>query len=138
MKRTIISSVTTGLLLSLAAQASGGDWGNFIVRTSGLGWSDGYHAYDQCPPKTHGHFPVRTPAKFPTWGGVQEPHAPYYFEEPGYKAEAAKEANELLPPAEPKGVDPRTPSPQARYQPRTRYFQALQAEQQSQLQQARR
>jgi hypothetical protein len=138
MKRTIFSSLTAGLLFCLASQASAGDWVNFIWRPSGLGWSDGYHAQDQCPPRTHGHFPVRHPVTFPAWGAAHDSHAPYYFEEPGYKSDGAKEANELLPSAEPKSANPRIPSPQARYQPRNRYFETLHAEQQSQLQQARR
>jgi hypothetical protein len=138
MKRTIISSLTAGLLFCLASQASAHDWVSFICRPSGLGWSDGYHAQDQCPPRTHGHHPVRHPVTFPAWSAAHETPAPYYFEEPGYKAEAARDANELLPSSEPTNANPRSPSPQARYQPRNRYFETLQAQQQSQLQQARR
>lgn len=138
MHKTFLTSLAIAVLVTASGQAGGHDWMNFVVRTSGLGWSDGYHAYDQCPPKHQGHGPHRLPAKFPTWSSGQEQQAPYYFEEPGYKAGAVKEANELLPTADAKGGDPRTPSPQARYQPRNRYFEALQAEQQSPLQQARR
>jgi len=138
MHKTYLMSLAVALLVSASAQAGGHDWVNFVVRTSGLGWSDGYHAYDQCPPKHQGHGLHRLPAKFPSWSAGQEQHAPYYFEEPGYKADTGKNSNELLPPVDAKGADPRTPSPQARNQPRNRYFEAVHAEQQSQLQQARR
>jgi hypothetical protein len=128
MKRTIIAGAAIGLLIG-SAHFAHADWFNYLVRTSGLGWSDGYHAYDQCPPRQHGHFPVRLPHSFPAYQAAQE-HAPYYFEEPESKA---SQPAEQLPPATTGPTDARLPSPQARYQPHSRYFQALQAEQQGGL-----
>jgi hypothetical protein len=136
LKRTIITAVFTGLSLSGLASAKSADWMHYLVRPTGLGWSDGYHAFDQCPPRQT-HFPIRHGSTHPAWGAAQESHAPYYFEEPSYKADAAAESQELLPPAEgnpgnPRPINPRTPSPQARYQPRSRYFQTLEMDQQMQ------
>jgi hypothetical protein len=136
MKRFIITAAFTCLSCGGLANAVGADWMHFLVRPSGLGWSDGYHAFDQCPPR-HGHFPIRHGATLPAWNAGHEPHTPYYFEEPAYKADAAAESRELLPPADnspstQRHPNPRTPSPQARYQPRSRYFQAIEIEQQMQ------
>lgn len=144
LQRTIITAVFTGLSLGGLASATGADWMHYWIRPTGLGWSDGYHAFDQCPPR-HGHHPIRhgatlppwgTAPTLPPWGTAPETHAPYYFEEPAYKSEAAAESQELLPPADnnsinPRPVNPRTPSPQARYQPRSRYFQAIEMDQQT-------
>ena len=127
MKLTFIRFASLGLVLGLSVVPARAEWLNYLVRTSGLAWSDGYHAYDQCPPRqTAHHFPIRAPGH----GSSYEPHAPYYFEEtlPNSRPElnAAPAQGETLPPAPP--MDSRAPDPQARYQPRNRYFQALEAE----------
>ncbi len=119
MKLTIIKTASLGILLGISTISSAADWLNYVVRTSGLGWSDGYHAYDQCPPCQRGHFPIKPPFALPGYGAAQGPHAPYYFEEtlPAAPAQpATAPLSDLLP------------SPQARYNPRSRYFEALQAQ----------
>lgn len=129
MKLTLIRCAALCLVLGCAVGPARAEWFNYLVRTSGLAWSDGYHAYDQCPPKQKAHhFPLRTTGVSSGYGSQQ--HAPYYFEEnlPGSKSEinAQPAHGETLPPAPP--VNSRAPDPQARYQPRSRYFQALEAE----------
>ncbi len=45
------------LVLATAASAQAG-WFNGLGRHLGLGWSDGYHACDQCPPQRHSSFAI--------------------------------------------------------------------------------
>lgn len=125
MKLTLIRFASLGLVLGLAVVPARAEWLHYLVRTSGLAWSDGYHAYDQCPPRKQAHhFPVRVPG----YGGGYEPRAPYYFEES--LPSAAPELNSAPAQGEqlPAPMNSREPDPQARYQPRNRYFQALEAE----------
>ena len=131
MKLTLIRFAALAFVLGFSALPARAELLNYLVRTSGLAWSNGYHAYDQCPPKQQAHhFPIRVPGCTSCYGGSQQPHAPYYFEEQrpnsGPEMNAAPPQGEMLPPAPP--MDSRAPNPQARYQPRNRYFQALEAE----------
>lgn len=145
MKRTFIKIASLGILLAGATLPARADWFNYVVRTSGLGWSDGYHANDQCPPKK-GHLPIKHPFALPGYGNSAAPHAPYYFEERDLPS--APSATEQLPSAPAnapalRGPDSpmssMLPDPQARYKPRSRYFEALQRESQPNEQlQARR
>jgi hypothetical protein len=128
MQRTLFTAAALAAMLTGLTTPCRADWFNYVVRTSGLGWSDGYHAYDQCPPTRH-HLSGRHPHAFPTWGTPTERIEPYYFEEPSYQS--APPAEEL--PSAPADANPRTPSPQARYQSQSPYFQALRAEQQGGL-----
>jgi hypothetical protein len=129
MKLTLIRFAALGLVLGWTVVPARAEWLHYLVRSSGLAWSDGYHAYDQCPPKQAHHFPIRVPGySSNSWGNCERP-GPYYFEETqptGPELNAAPAQGETLPPAPP--VDSRAPNPQARYQPRNRYFQALEAE----------
>lgn len=45
------------LVLATAATAQAG-WLNSLGRHWGLGWSDGYHACDQCPPRRTTNFAI--------------------------------------------------------------------------------
>jgi hypothetical protein len=131
MQRIIFAAAALFAVVASFATPCRADLFNYVVRTSGLGWSDGYHACDQCPPRrhhAHGHH-----FALPSWGASQEPHAPYYIEEPAHRAAPVEQL-----PSAPADVDSRAPNPQARYQPQSRYFQALQAEQQGETLQARR
>ena len=140
MKLTIIKIASVGLLVGSFVIPARADWFNYVVRTSGLGWSDGYHAYDQCPPRHSKH-----PFALPGYGGSAAPHAPYYFEQPDLPPEPLPSAPAEVPPSGPGLRGPESPmnstqpDPQARYKPRSRYFEALQRESQSPEQlQARR
>lgn len=136
MKRTFIKIASLGILLGAVVLPARADWFNYVVRTSGLAWSDGYHAYDQCPPKK-GHSP-KHPFVLPGYG-QPERHAPYYFEErqerdlpsaPVQDQQPSSPANgpALRGPDSP--MSSTLPDPQARYKPRSRYFEALQRESQ--------
>jgi hypothetical protein len=145
MKLTIIKVASLGLVLGSFVLPARADWFNYVVRTSGLGWSDGYHAYDQCPPCQRGHHPIKHPFVLPGYGGSAEPHAPYYFEQPDLPAEPLPSAPANAPATGPALRGPESPmtstlpDPQARYKPRSRYFEALQRESQpSEQLQARR
>jgi hypothetical protein len=144
MKLTIIKIASLGLVLGSMVLPARADWFNYVVRTSGLGWSDGYHAYDQCPPR-HSKHAFALPGY---GGGSAAPHAPYYFEQPGHSQQQSDLPEAPLPSAPANGPALRSPEspmtstlpdPQARYKPRSRYFDALQRETQSPEQlQARR
>lgn len=139
MKRTIIKVASVGLVFGAFALPARADWFNYVVRTSGLGWSDGYHAYDQCPPCERGH--ARHSFAQPGYGAASAaPRAPYYFERPDLPPEPLPSAPANGPAL--RGPDgPMTstlPDPQARYKPRSRYFEALQRETQPEQLQARR
>jgi hypothetical protein len=136
MRRTFIKIASLGILLGAVVLPARADWFNYVVRTSGLAWSDGYHAYDQCPPKK-GHFPQH-PLVLPGYD-KPERHAPYYFEERQERDRPSASAQEQLPSAPTnapalRGPDSpmssTLPDPQARYKPRSRYFEALQRESQ--------
>jgi hypothetical protein len=138
MRRTFIKIASLGILLGAVVLPARADWFNYVVRTSGLAWSDGYHAYDQCPPKK-GHCSSKHPFTLPGFGASSAPHAPYYFEERHERDLPASPAQEQLPSAPTnapalRGPDSpmssTLPDPQARYKPRSRYFEALQRESQ--------
>lgn len=138
MKRTIIKITSLGILLGAIVLPARADWFNYVVRTSGLAWSDGYHAYDQCPPckRPSSMHPFASPGY-----GQSERHAPYYFEERELPSAPLPSAPENAPalrgPESP--MNSVLPDPQARYKPRSRYFEALQREsQQPEQLQARR
>jgi hypothetical protein len=124
MKVTLIRIATLGFVLGFSVVPARAEWLNYLVRTSGLAWSDGYHAHDQCPPRHRAHY-FGWPGS--SYGGYA-PAGPYYFEESNYNptVEPSPTPAEVLPSA-PSGTY-REMSPQARYQPRSRYFQALEAE----------
>ncbi|WP_254513455.1 hypothetical protein [Anatilimnocola floriformis] len=133
MKRTIIKAASLGLLLGALALPARADWLNYIVRTSGLAWSDGYHAYDQCPPKQKPFHQYSVMPGTTTYGNSHAPaHEPYYFElnNKQQEQEAIPTPAGMLPAA------PQTtaPNPQAQYKPRSRYFQALEQNTQQPLQ----
>ena len=48
--RPIILLASLATVLTIAPIARAG-WGNEICRSTGLGWSDGYHSRTACPPK---------------------------------------------------------------------------------------
>ena len=48
MRTRLFAIAATALLLGSAAPASA-TWVNELGRNLGLGWSDGYHAYEGCP-----------------------------------------------------------------------------------------
>jgi|GEM_PF-2888839 len=133
MKLTFIK-VASLLLLGAFTLSARADWLNYVVRTSGLAWSDGYHAYDQCPPKKHCHQHFfQLPAYGPRYFAPQEP---YYFELNN------KQQEETLPSApavnSPAPALPSSaPNPQAQYKPRSPYFQALEQSAQPQQLHAR-
>ena len=136
MKLTIITVASLGLLLAAFALPARADW-HYLIRTSGLGWSDGYHAYDQCPPRKplHQHFVLPGYSKTGYGNTYAPPHEPYYFE-----LNNKQQETEMLPaaPADnsaPAAPTPATaPNPQAQYKPRSRYFQALEQNSQQPLQ----
>jgi len=137
MKQTIVKIGAFGLLLGVVTLPARADWLNYVVRTSGLAWSDGYHAYDQCPPKSScGHFPIRHPFTLPGYGMgsgySSSAHAPYYFEEqlPAGSTPTSPTPAQPLPSAPSEPQNERLPDPQASHKPRSRYFEALQTEQQ--------
>ena len=133
MKLTIIKVASLGLLLGVFALPARAEWYDYLIRTTGLGWGNGYHAYDQCPPKR----PLYPNAySAPGCNNVAGPsHEPYYFELNN------KQQEEVLPtaPANPAQPTPASmaPNPQAQYKPRSRYFQALEQNMQPQQMQAR-
>ncbi|WP_425613715.1 hypothetical protein NA78x_003554 [Anatilimnocola sp. NA78] len=135
MKQTIVKIGAFSLLLGATTLPAQAEWFSYVVRTSGLGWSDGYHAYDQCPPKSScGHFPIRHPYALPGYGvnnAYSSGHAPYYFEEQVPAGAAQPTPAPQLPsaPAEP-ASNRLLPDPHASHKRRSRYFEALQAEQQ--------
>jgi hypothetical protein len=132
MKLTITKFVSLGILLGLSVVPARADWLNYVVRTSGLAWSDGYHAYDQCPPKKHCHQHAFTlPGYGKSYASPQ--HEPYYFELNN------NQPAEMLPqsPAEAAPAKSTLPNPQAQYKPQSRYFQAIEQNAQSQQLQAR-
>lgn len=139
MKRHTIAVAALAILLGSFALPARADWFNYVVRTSGLAWSDGYHAYDQCPPKKQCHqhfFPL------PAHGAsANVPHEPYYFEKNESTAAplppAPTEANPLNSPHNTAPRNSTLPNPQAQYKPRSRYFQALEQNAQPQTLQAR-
>ena len=129
--KIIFSRVASrGLLLGALVFPARADW-HYLIRTSGLGWSDGYHAYDQCPPKKplHQHFVL------PGNSYAPPPHEPYYFE-----LNNKQQETEMLPAAPADNSAPAAPTPaaapnpQAQYKPRSRYFQALEQNSQQPLQ----
>lgn len=138
MKRTIIKVASLGILLGMLVLPARADWLNYIVRTSGLAWSDGYHAYDQCPPKRHCQ---QHSIAAPSYGGsAPASQAPYYFEQNNdVPAEDLPSAPAVGPRNAP-ALNPQLPNPQAQYKPRSPYFQALErgVQQQPQHMQARR
>jgi hypothetical protein len=48
MRTRLFALAATAILLATAAPASA-SWVNELGRNLGLGWSDGYHAYEGCP-----------------------------------------------------------------------------------------
>ena len=46
MKLTIVKIASVGIILGVSVIPARAEWLHYVVRTSGLGWSDGYHAYD--------------------------------------------------------------------------------------------
>lgn len=139
MKLTIIKIASLGFLLSCTALPARAELLNYLVRTSGLAWSDGYHAYDQCPPKKpcHQHF-----FALPGYGAspTHAQHTPYYFEQNNDAGDADLPAAPAAPPSNAPALNPQAPNPQAQYKPQSRYFQALERGMQMQQpqQQARR
>jgi hypothetical protein len=61
-------------MLALPVSASAG-WMNELGRHTGLGWSDGYHAYEGCPDSRHRSQPWQRRAN--RSGGYDEPLVPY-------------------------------------------------------------
>lgn len=59
------SVMALGLILATAATAHAG-WLNRLGRHLGLGWSDGYHAFDQCPPSGGQTFAIPPGGLVPT------------------------------------------------------------------------
>jgi hypothetical protein len=130
MKLKFVQFASLGIVLSLSALPARAEWLHYLVRTSGLAWSDGYHAKDQCPPRQH-HFPIRLPGASPGYSASYEQHPPYYFEETlpsttGQPDGSPTESPAMQSPQAP--LNPRAPHPQAHYKPRNRYFEALEAE----------
>lgn len=145
MKLTTVKIASLGLVLGAATLPAQAEWLNYVVRTSGLAWSDGYHAYDQCPPcQKHGHWPIKHSFVLPGYPSSSGPHSPYYFEEQAQPAVSPTPAAEPLPNAPAERSNLLLADPQARYRPRNRYFEALRGESQGTLpsqadtQQARR
>ena len=60
--------------LAIPASASAG-WVNELGRKTGLGWSDGYHAYEGCPDPRHRSQPWQRRAN--RGGAYEEPLVPY-------------------------------------------------------------
>jgi hypothetical protein len=155
MQLTTVKFVSIGLVLGASFTARG-EWLNYVVRTSGLAWSDGYHAYDQCPPCQKSHWPLQHSFTLPGYSSYGAPRSePYYFEEravphglPNPATEAPR--SEPLPSAPAEAAPANSshnrmlPDPHARHQPRSRYFDAIRAESQGtelrqlETQQARR
>ncbi len=141
MKLTIINVASLGILLGSFAIPAHAEWGlNYLVRTSGLAWSDGYHAYDQCPPRKacQQHF-----FALPGYSGAPTAaqHTPYYFEQNNNEPAVHLPPAPVTGPANTPALNPQLPNPQAQYKPRSRYFQAVEqglSAQQPQQLQARR
>jgi hypothetical protein len=137
MKLTIIKVASLGILLGLLVLPARAELFNYVVRTSGLGWSNGYHAYDQCPPRKHLHQQFGAPG----YGSpTQAQQTPYYFEQNNDVPETDLPPAPTTQPNAP-ALNPQLPNPQAQYKPRSRYFQAVEQElgtQQPQQMQARR
>jgi hypothetical protein len=101
----------TLLLLSLAATASAG-WVNELGRHTGLGWSDGYHAYEGCPDSRLRSQPWQRRAN--RGAAYEEPLVPYLEPAP-HPAPAPQPAPEPVPPPKTSRMKTSTPaSPAAR------------------------
>ncbi|MFN0021677.1 MAG: hypothetical protein ACKVP0_25800 [Pirellulaceae bacterium] len=74
MRTRLCSIVAAALCLASAAPVSAG-WGNELARNLGLGWSDGYHAYEGCPDSRHRAQPWQRRSNRSS--NFEEPLAPY-------------------------------------------------------------
>lgn len=93
MRTRLFALAATALLFASTAPASAG-WVNELGRNMGLGWSDGYHAYDNCPAP-----PLRSqpwPRRSNRSGGMEDPLVPYLVPTP-----AANPDPQPLPPQPP-------------------------------------
>ena len=97
-RRTILTLVTVALMLTLVPQAYA-HWPSTLGRHLGVGWSDGYHAQNDCPPGHSRNLPYSS-WEVPWWTfpapqtrpppALAAPHArsgrptgPSLFREPG-------------------------------------------------------
>ena len=88
--RTRLFAIVAGALCLASAAPVSAAWVNELGRNLGLGWSDGYHAYEGCPDPRHRSQPWQRRAN--RSGVPEEPLVPYL--EP---APAARPAPQPLP-----------------------------------------
>lgn len=74
MRTRLFAIAAVVLVLANTGSAFAG-WGNELGRNLGLGWSDGYHAYEGCPDPRHRAQPWQRRSK--RSGGIEEPFVPY-------------------------------------------------------------
>jgi hypothetical protein len=72
-KQTVAAVVAVALLgwQTAACEAGGRSWGNAVLRDLGIGWSDGYHAYEGCPTERVGRRRYPGPMG---WSGSYPPY----------------------------------------------------------------
>lgn len=94
MKAQLLLSLLCVFAASLAPSAAHADWFQQLVRSTGLGWSDGYHAYAGCP---------RCGPQPPAWSEAEGPHFPLWGESSPANSRQPTPAirRETLPPADP-------------------------------------
>lgn len=94
MKVKLLLPLLCVFAASLAPSAAQADWFQELVRSTGLGWSDGYHAYAGCP---------RCGPQPPAWSEPDGPHFPLWGESSPATAPQPTPAirRETLPPADP-------------------------------------
>lgn len=89
MRTRLFAIAAAALLLATAGSASA-SWVNELGRNLGLGWSDGYHAYEGCPDPRLRSQPWQRRSN--RSGGMEEPLVPYLVPTP-----AARPAPQPLP-----------------------------------------
>jgi hypothetical protein len=92
----LLSLVVLATTLAGASSASAG-WVNELGRRTGLGWSDGYHAYEGCPDSRLRSQPWQRRAN--RGGAHEEPLVPYLEPAPAPQpAPTPQPAPEQIPP----------------------------------------
>lgn len=106
----VIGIATT---LAVSASASAG-WVNELGRNLGVGWSDGYHAYEGCPDSRHRSQPWQRRAN--RGGACDEPLAPYLEPVPAPQPAPQPDPEPIPPPKTSRAGKPGPPqaSPPAR------------------------
>lgn len=84
MRTRLFTLIATSFLIASAVPASAG-WVNELGRNLGLGWSDGYHAYEGCPDPRLRSQPWQRRSNRSV--GMEEPLVPYLAPTPAARPE---------------------------------------------------